>query len=141
MTDIIIHDLEYKKLYLRRYKKNLALINRLEKRIDSIDRRIYTLRSPSYSDMPKGGTPVSVEELISDKEDINKRIAKLKSKGQVYKSEIIDKIDELEDPRYADVLEMFFIDCMTFNEIAEEKAYTERHVKRLYKEGIDSLSF
>lgn len=141
MTDLIIHDIEYKKLYLRRYKKNLALISRLEKRIESLDRKIFALRSPKYSDMPKGGTPVSIEELISDKEDINKRISRLKKKGQVYKAEIIDKIDELDDPRYADVLEMFFIDCMTFSEIAEVKAYTERHVKRLYREGIDSLSF
>ena len=58
-----------------------------------------------------------------------------------YKKEILDVIDELDDPRYAEVLESYFIRLKDFETIAEENNYTTRHVARLYREGIDSMSF
>ena len=54
--------------------------------------------------------------------------------------ETLDIIDELEDPRYAEVLESFLIDDMTFKEIADDMDYTERHVIRLYSEAIDAVT-
>ena len=62
-------------------------------------------------------------------------------KGRTYKGEILEKIDELEDPRYAEILEAFFIDLKGFEEIGENMGYTTRHVIRLYSEAIASMSF
>lgn len=131
---------ETKKRYLKRYKRNGILIDRLENKLRSLEARIQGVRSPSLSGMPRGGEPVTREDLIADKVDLERRIKRLKSKGEDIRRETLDLIDELEDPRYAEVLESFLIDGLTFEEIAEDMDYTERHVIRLYSEAIDMIS-
>jgi hypothetical protein len=137
--DIDIQELDRKKRFLKRYKKNLALIDRLESKVINLDERIKNIRSPVLSDMPRGGTPVSKEDILADKLEIEDRIRRLKKKGNTYKREIIDVIDELDDTRYAEILESFCIDCMTLEEIADDNGYTLRHIKRLYSEAILSV--
>lgn len=132
---------ESKKRYLRRYRKTLALIDRLRFKVAILEDRIGSPRSPNLSGMPRGGNPITDEDLIADKLEIEDRISRLEIKASNYKKEILDVIDELEDTRYAEVLESFFIGCKDFETIAEENNYTTRHVARLYKEGIDSMSF
>lgn len=131
---------ERKKSFLRRYKKNCSMIERLVEKRDMINGRIIGLNSPKLSDMPKGGTPVSKEELIAEKLEIEERIERLKKRGVIYKAEILKKIDELDDTRYAEILESYFIECKEFGEIAEENNYTIRHVFRLYADAINELS-
>lgn len=132
-------ELARRKKYLKRYRRNKALIERLVNKIKILDERITALRSPSLSGMPRGGDPVTAADLIAEKVDLEARIERLTDKGQPYRREILDLIDELEDPRYAEVLECFFVDCESFTEIARSMGYTERHVIRLYSEAILSL--
>ena len=135
------NEVEKLKDYLRRYRVNVLLIARLENKRRSLDDKICKVKSPDYSGMPRGGIPVSVEELLSDKLEIEKRINRLKEKGKKLKSEILEKIDELEDTRHAEILELYFIECKDFRTIAEATGYTERHVIRLYSEAINRMSY
>ena len=130
---------EQKKRYLKRYKKNLALIERLENKLADLNDRIYKVKSPSYSAMPKGSTPVELSDLISDKEGLIARIDRLRDKSKKLKVETLNIIDELDDPRHAEILESFFIDCKTFEEIADEIGYTTRHVTRVYSDAISYI--
>lgn len=134
-------DLIRKKRYMKRYKKNNTLINRLENKLADLDARMYKIKSPNYSDMPRGGTPVTMEDLMSDKLETEERINRLCVKGKKLRSETLEKIDTLEDSRYAEILELFFINSMGFDAIAEKTGYTVRHVIRLYTEGIEQLDF
>ena len=136
-----IQEIERKKRSLKRYKKNYACIGRLEEKLTLLDERIKSVKSPNYSGMPRGGTPVTVEELLSDKIDLEKRIKRLKDKGKKLKDQILDEIDSLEDPRYCEVLEAYFIECKTINEIAEDMGYTEVHIYNLYREAVTELTF
>ena len=90
--------------------------------------------------MPRGGKPVTVEDLILDKTELEERIERLRTKGKALRSEILAEIDTLEDTRYAEVLESFFIDGYTPEEIADNEGYTVRHVYRLYSEAITFLA-
>lgn len=139
MSDLTIQDIESKKRYLKRYRKNRALIRRLKNKIINLDDRIKSIRSPGFSDMPRGGTPITKEDLTAEKVDIERRIERLELKGGNIKNDIIDIIDELEDPRYAEVLESFLIDCKDFGDIAEDNGYSVRHVERLYGEAIKAI--
>lgn len=141
MEDQEIQEIERKKRSLKRYKKNLACIGRLEEKLTLLDERIKSVKSPNYSGMPRGGTPVTVEELLSDKIDLEERIKRLKGKSKKLKNEILEEIDSLEDPRYCEVLEAFFIDCKTIGEIAEDMGYTERYIYDLYRDAIKVLTF
>lgn len=141
MDDHTVQEIEKrKKRSLKRYRKNLACIKRLEEKLVILDERITAVKSPSLSGMPRGGTPVTLADLVSDKVDLEKRIERLKVKGKKLKSEIYEEIDSLEDPRYCEVLEAHFIEGLTFESIAEEMGYTERHVYTLYSEAISLLA-
>lgn len=141
MDDHTVQEIEKrKKKSLKRYRKNLACIKRLEEKLVILDERITAVKSPSLSGMPRGGTPVTMADLVSDKVDLEKRIERLKAKGKKLKSEIYEEIDSLEDPRYCEVLEAHFIEGLTFESIAEEMGYTERHVYTLYSEAISLLA-
>lgn len=134
-----IQEIEKKKRFLKRYRKNVACIDRLEGKLTLLDERIKTVRSPNYSGMPRGGTPVTVADLLSDKVDLENRIKRLKEKGKKLKVEILDEIDSLEDPRYCEVLEAYCIDCMSMDEISEEMGYTTRWIYDLYSEAVNEL--
>ena len=136
MDNLTLQELERRKRYLKRYRKNRALIDRLSVKVEALNDRIYGLKSPTISDMPKGSGRVEISDLIADREELAQRIDRLECKGKQIKEEILASIDGLDDPRYAEVLESFFIDCKDFYQIAEEMDYTERHIIRLYSEAI-----
>ena len=140
MEDHTIQEVKKKKRSLKRYRSNVACIDRLEVKLTLLDERIKSVKSPSYSGMPRGGTPISLEELLSDKIDLEKRIKRLKDKGKKIKDPILEEIDSLEDPRYCEVLEAFCIECKSISEIAEDMGYTDRHVYDLYREAIEELT-
>ena len=128
------------KRWLKRYKRNVDCIDRLEKKLKQIDDRMTSIKSPNLSGMPRGGVPVTIEELLSDKLDLEHRIEKLKKKGKNYKTEILEEIDALDDPRYCEVLESFLIDCIPLDDIAENEGYTIRHIYRLYSEAVEAIA-
>lgn len=132
-------ELNRKKRFLKRYKSNRVRIARLEEKRADLDSRIKTVKSPSFSGMPRGGIKVTVEDLIADKIITEERIDNLKAKSKGLKRDILNEIDRLDDVRYTDVLELFFIDCLTFEDIAEELGYTERHIVRLYTDALEVL--
>ena len=136
-----IQEIKKKKRSLKRYRNNLACIGRLEEKLALLDERIKSVRSPNYSGMPRGGTPVTIEELLSDKVDLEKRIDRLKIKSKKIKDQILEEIDSLEDPRYCEILEAYFIDCLSMDEIAEEMGYSIRWAYDLYSEAVEELAF
>lgn len=140
MEDYEIQEIEKKKRSLKRYKKNLACISRLEGKLALLDKRIKSVKSPSLSGMPRGGVPVTVEDLIADKIELEERIKRLKRKSNSLKSHILEEIDSLEDPRYCEILEAFFIECLSLDDIADKEGYTVRHVYRLYSEAVTQLA-
>ncbi len=129
-----------KKRFLRRYRKNTLCIARLEEKLKILDSRLTSPKSPSLSGMPRGGTPVTTSDLITDKIELEERIARLKEKGKIIKNEILEEIDTLEDPRYCEVLEAYFIDGYSLDDIAKRECYTDRHVYRLYAKAITLLA-
>ena len=144
MDEISSQDLETlksrKKRSLKRYRKNLACLERLEKKLEIMSERITSIKSPSLSGMPRGGVPVTIDDLMSDKMDLEGRIDRLRKKSRDLKREVCEEIDSLEDSRYCEILEAFFIDGLSFEDIAEDLGYTERHVINLYSEAIKILS-
>ena len=129
-----------KKKYLKRYKKAVACIARLEGKYQTLTERIKSVKSPNYSGMPRGGVPVTTEELIADKLELEERIKRLKKKSRRIKSEIIEEIDTLEDPLHCEILEAFFIDCLSIEDIADNLGYTDRHIYRMYNEAVSIIA-
>ena len=140
MEDLEIQEIERKKRSLKRYKKNLACIGRLEEKLALLDDRIKSVKSPNMSGMPRGGTPVTIADLLSDKVELEERIERQKAKSKDLKKEILEEIDSLDDIRHTEVLESFFIDGISLEDIADNEGYTVRHVYRLYSEAVTQLA-
>ncbi len=140
MQEQEIRLIENKKRTLKRYKKNLACIDRLQSKLDNLNDRLTSVRSPVLSGMPRGGQPVTTADLIAEKCELEERIDRLKEKSKKLRAEILSEIDRLEDPRYCEVLESFFIECKSLEEISDKLGYTDRHVYRLYSEGCTFLA-
>ena len=77
-----IQDLASKKKSLKRYRKNKYCITRLEEKLALLDRKIKSVNSPNLSGMPRGGVPVTMEDLIADKIELEERIKRLKVKAK-----------------------------------------------------------
>lgn len=136
MSDEII---EKKKRWLYRYKNNLQKIDRLRNKLIVLTEKIESVKSPNYSGMPRGGTPVTVEELLSDKIDLENRIKRLEDKGIEYRREILEAIDSLDDCRHSDVLEHWFICGESADVIGENIGYSTRYVFSLYAKALLEL--
>ena len=127
-----------KKIFLKRYRKNIACVSRLKNKLYVLDSRLKNPKSPTYPDMPKGNF-ITTEDLLADKLDLEKRIEKLNKKGECIKCEIINEIDNVDDPRYCEILEAYFIDCMDMEDIADIMGYGVRHTYKLYSSAINEL--
>lgn len=131
--------IEKRKRFLKRYRKQQALIYRLKLKLKNYEDRLTALNSPTLSDLPKGGVPVTKEEILAEKLETEDRIKRLSDKGAQIRAEIIEKIDELESVRQAEILEAFCLDCKEFIEIAEDIGYSERRVIQIYSEAIERI--
>ena len=140
MENQYVQEIESKKRFLKRYRKNHNCIVRLEEKLKLLDMRMCSVRASNFSNVPRGGQPVTLEDLTADKLDLENRIQRLKEKGKRLKSEILEEIDLLDDSRYVAILEGFFIDCLSAEDIAENEGYTTRHVYSLYHDAIRALT-
>lgn len=138
-AEISSSEIEKKKRFLKRYRKHQAKIIRLKLKLKNYEDRLTALNSPTLSDLPKGGLPVTKEEILAEKLETEDRIKRLKSIGAQIRAEIIEKIDELENVHQAEVLEAFCIDCKEFIDIAEDIGYSERRVIQIYSEAIECI--
>ena len=90
-----VYQYEDVKKYLRRYKKNQAIIAHYEEKLAKLDDRLYAVKSPNMTGEVRGGSPISTTELISDKMDLLERINKLVMRGRTYKAEIMECLDRI----------------------------------------------
>lgn len=128
------------KQFFNRYYSNRQNVQRLHERLFLIEDKMRNVRFPKISDEPRGGTPLSMEELIVKKSELEERIQNLQNEGAQIRHELTRVIDHLQNVQQAEILELRFIDCLDFDTIAEKTGYTLRHVLRLYTGALKSAS-
>ncbi|MDT2483153.1 hypothetical protein [Enterococcus avium] len=128
-----------KKNYLKRYRNYKTRISRLEEKLASLDEQLVGVKSVEITDMPKGGLPLTKDDLLARKEETSLRIQNLVNISRDVRVEILNCLDTLDDYRFAEVLECYFIDGYTLEAIAEIKHYSVQHVGYLYGRGLDLI--
>lgn len=129
--------IENKKHWFRKYNRLLQIEERLVNRLKELDLQIQSKRSSNYFSIPRGGTPVTIVELLADKESLENRIKRIHLKVIKCKLEILDVIESIENPTHAYILEAHFIQLKSIEEIAQTLNYTTRYVYRLYSNAIN----
>lgn len=125
--------------WLGRYLAKLQNIQRLNDRLSELDQRIVSAGTVNYTGMPRGGNPVTVEDLLCDKEILENRIAQSQDIANRYKREIIQAIDTLDNITYVEIIEARYITGKSIEDIAEDLGYSLRHVQRLYAMAVDDI--
>lgn len=128
-----------KKRYLKRYQRIQKKIEGLQEKLAEEECRMLSPKIQHLSHLPRGGSPKTMADIIAEKEETKERIKNLEQKQKQIRKEIITKLDELEDHRHVEVLELFFIKGHSLEEIADLKTHNVRHIIRLYSKGIEAL--
>lgn len=132
-------DNKNKKAWLNRYANQVRGIERLENKRELLEERITSVRSPSLSGLPRGGKPITIEDLIADKVEIEERIVRLKDKARRVKREILDAIDDIEEVNLCEVMEGWYILLQSPEDLAESMGFNTRHIWRLLSQGVEAI--
>lgn len=136
-----IADVEFqrKKKFLNRYVKLKHHIDVLEEKLFELDKDDSGIHSPTFDSV---GTSSNVREYSSHYDkvaELNDRINTMLGRARHCRKEIYSVIDLIENENEAQVLEMRFLDDLTFNQIAERTHYTLHYVEQLYAAGVKHI--
>ena len=56
-----------KKKWLSRYRNNQIKIDKLSQRLENLEQRITSIKSPNLSVMPRGSVPVTMADMVADR--------------------------------------------------------------------------
>lgn len=133
------NEVRQKKYALKKYRRQMAKISWLENKLRELDFTLEGMKNKEITDMPRGGQPVDIDDLLSKKEELEIRINNLVQKSRVTRTILYNWLDNLDDERCSEILEMYFIDLLSFEDIADIKHYSTRHVNRLYSKGLNEI--
>ena len=74
-----------------------------------------------------------------DMEELKRRAERQEQRAIEYMNDLEGMLNLLEEGKRREVLELYFRNGLSHEEIAEQNSYTERHVKRLFSEGMYAL--
>lgn len=89
--------------------------------------------------MPRGGTPVTKDDLLIRKEETEARIQNLVDISNRVRLEVLECIDTIDEDRFVEVLEDYFLNCQTLEDIAEKRSYSVKYVGFLYGKGLEMV--
>lgn len=120
---------------LQDYLHNQKYIDEKQENIEILEARIMKMTA-SYSDMPRGGTGASKEDLIIKKIELEQEV-------YTYLNDLIDQnklinkaIRELEQP-YRNILDFRYLCGMPLVEVAAKENYSYRQCKNKLKKAFE----
>ena len=119
------------KEFLRRARSVDRRVDEAQERVDRLRAKLEAGRMSSVTGMPRGGGAdwtETADRLIELERVVNARTRELVR----WKLAAIDAIRAVEEPRMAEVLELYYIDGFTWEHVAQRMGLCDRHVQRLH---------
>lgn len=130
------------KEYLRQIAALDAKINGRLKQLENLKHLAAITRSPSDISPDKVQTSLEGDRMaaiIAEWVDIEREIDDDVDKLVRTKHRIIGEIHQLVDARYIQILELRYVELMTFEQIADEMGIVLRHVYRLHGGALEAF--
>ena len=134
----IDNEFKHNKAYLMRYRKIHTKIDRLKDKLNRLNER-YDLKGVSYSSEPSRSVKKTLDDVLSQKEYLENKIDEMVSESIDIRNEIAEKLLDLDNQLEATVLDFYFLERYSLNDIADELSYSDRQIERLYVDGIMSV--
>lgn len=121
-------------------KDELKQIYYINKEIQMWQRELEKIRSqglvksPTISDMPKGGQKFDISDYVSAIADYEAVIRGLLAKVQIQRKKIIEYIEGVDDSLMKQIIFYRCVSCMTWQEVADAVGgnNTENSVRMMY---------
>lgn len=123
------------KEFLRRARAVDRRVDEATERVERLRARLEAGRMSSVTGMPRGGSgdwTQTADRLIELEQAVNERTRELVR----WKLAAIDAIRAVEEPRLAEVLELYYIDGFTWEQVAERMGLNLRWVYRLHGKAL-----
>lgn len=134
----IDNEFKHNKAYLMRYRKIHTKIDRLKDKLNRLNER-YDLKGVSYSSEPSSSVKKTLDDVLAQKEYLQNKLNKLIDESYNIRNDITDKLLDLDNQLEATVLDFYFLERYSLNDIADELSYSDRQIERLYIDGIMSI--
>lgn len=106
-------------------------IDRATERVERLRARLEAGRLNQITGMPRGGNSdwtETADKLIELEKIVNARVREMCK----IKRLAMEAIEAVEEMRYREVLELYYLDGFTWEKVAEQMEMSDRHVKRLH---------
>lgn len=126
------------KEFLRRARSVDRRVDEAQERVQRLRARLESGRMSSVTGMPRGGGSdwtETADRLIELEQVVNQRTRELVR----WKLAAIDAIKSVEEPREAEVLELYYIDALTWEQVAHRMALDLRWVYRLHGRALTKV--
>lgn len=133
----IDNEFKHNKAYLMRYRKIHTKIDRLKNKLNRLNERY--LEGVSYSSEPSSSVKKTLDDVLAQKEYLENKIDEMVSESIDIRNEIAEKLLDLDNQLEATVLDFYFLERYSLNDIADELSYSDRQIERLYVDGIMSV--
>ena len=123
------------KEFLRRARTIDRRVDETEERIERLRERLEAGRMSSLTGMPRGGSADwtdTADKLIMLERRCNAQVRELVK----WKLAAIDAIRAVDEPRLAELLELYYIDGMTWERVAERMGFEVRQIYRLHGQAL-----
>ena len=112
------------KEFLRRARSVDRRVDEAQERVKRLRARLEAGRMSSVTGMPRGGGSdwtETADRLIELEQVVNQRTRELVQ----WKLAAIDAIRSVEEPRLAEVLELYYIDALTWEQVAQRMGFKD----------------
>ena len=119
------------KEFLRRARTVDRRVDEAHERVERLRARLEAGRISQITGLPRGGASdwtETADRLIELERRVNARIRELVR----WKLMAMDAIDQVEEARLREVLELYYIDGLTWEQVAERMGYVVRQIYRLH---------
>lgn len=126
------------KEFLRRARSVDRRVDEAQERVQRLRARLESGRMSSVTGMPRGGGSdwtETADRLIELEQVVNQRTRELVR----WKLAAIDAIRAVEEPREAEVLELYYIDGFTWEQVAQRMGLDLRWVYRLHGRALTAV--
>lgn len=114
-------------------------VDRWEEKLYRLDSKINSIQSPALKSEPSSSIKITLDDLLIQKKEIEDRINYFLKGARSLRIEIENVLDKLENTNQARVLDLYFLSRMNLLKISELLNYSERHVTRLYVDGVKKI--
>lgn len=111
----------------------------LRERIDDLEDQLTGIRAQQITDMPRGGKAMGTDDLVAKKLDLLRMYEQDLDEAKKALIAIYESIRSVDNIRDRTILNMVYVDGMTYTRIAELLSYSKKQIQRYHKNAVNNM--